>query len=35
MKVSEQENCTFEPEVGALNRHWKKAVAKFNEPRLT
>jgi hypothetical protein len=27
MKFSEQENCTFEPEVGALDRHWSKAIA--------
>ena len=34
MKVSEYENCTFEPEVGALNRHWAKAIALSKEPRL-
>ena len=34
MKVSEQENCTFEPEVGALNRHWAKAISQSKEPRL-
>lgn len=34
MMVSEQENCTFEPEAGALNRNWKTVMNFSKEPRL-
>jgi hypothetical protein len=26
MKLSELENCTFEPNAGALNRNWKNVI---------
>jgi hypothetical protein len=26
MKVSELENCTFEPNAGALNKNWENVV---------
>jgi hypothetical protein len=34
MKVSELENCTFEPNAGALNVNWKHVVQNTKEPRL-
>ncbi len=34
MKVSELENCTFEPNAGALNINWKHVVQHTKEPRL-
>ena len=34
MKISEIENCTFEPETGALNRNWKHIINTTKEPRL-
>ena len=35
MKISEQENCTFEPEAGCLNRNWAKAQAGAKESHMT